>query len=394
MALEIKNVTNDKQGMKTFKYLPWDIYKNDPTWAPDLLLSLNDRLNKKKHPFYEFGDAEFFLALRDNKVVGRIAGITNSRHVEFRQEAIGFWGFFECENNQETANALFDAAAAWVKSQGFSTMRGPMSCDTQDEIGMVLEGFNQARYFIMPHNPPYYIDLCANYGMEKAKDLLAFRLDLSKEIPPNVVKLAEIAKARMEKRGFVFRALDKGSQKSITADLRKILEIYHEGWKENWGFVPASERQFLDLAQTMQLVADKGLVVMIEGPKDPNTGERPPVAMAVALYDWMETTLWARKFPRWFQLMAQTSNLLYRVYLKTKPKYTRGRLFLAGVMPAFRGQGMDALLYVLPFMAGKERGVLEAELSWELEDNTAIISPIEKMGGQVYKKMRVWDKHI
>lgn len=389
MAVEVRKVTDDKKGMAQFTKLPWEIYKNDPIWAPDLLMDLIDsRLNKKKGAFYEFGDADFFLAFKDGVLAGRIAGISNSRHVEYRKENIGFWGFFECINDQEVANALFDAAKAWNRERGFPAMRGPMSCDTQDEIGMLYEGFDTQRFFIMPHNPPYYMDLCANYGMFKAKDLIAFHLDISKAIPEREARLAELAQARMEKRGFIFRYLNK---KDIEADFRKVMSIYHEGWKDNWGFVPASEKQFFTMADSMKLVAEKGMVIIIEGPIDPVTGERPPVAMAVALYDWMESTRWARKFPFGMQYAMQLVNLLWRLFVKPYPKFTRGRLFLAGVNPAYRGQGMDALLYVLPFQAGKKFGIKDAELSWELEDNTAIISPITKMGGEVYKKMRIWD---
>ncbi len=388
MALEVNNVTLNKKGMKQFIRLPWHIYKNDPVWAPDLIMDLKKRLDKKHHPFFEFGDADFFVAYQDGEPVGRIAAIENRRHVEYRKESIGFWGFFECVNDQAVANALFAAAKAWVKAKGYSVMRGPMSCDTQDEIGMLMEGFDTQRSFLMPHNPPYYIELCSSAGMTKAKDLIAFHLDLRKAIPEKESRIAEIAKQRMEKRGFIFRNLNK---KNIVEDFRQIIKVYHEGWKDNWGFVPSSERQFMEMAENMKLVADSGLVILIEGPLNPQTGKRPPVAMAVSLYDWMECTLWARKFPFALQEIMQLLSLVTRIFLKPRPKFKRGRLFLAGVSPEYRGQGMDALLYVLPFKAGKEHGVLDAELSWELEDNFAIISPIQKMGGEVYKRMRVWD---
>jgi hypothetical protein len=174
-------------------------------------------------------------------------------------------------------------------------------------------------------------------------------------------------------------------------DYQTIMTIYHEGFKNNWGFVPSSHKQFMTAAESLKMVAEPGLVIIIEGPLDPATGKRPPVAMAVALYDWMECTRWARKFPYAMQYVMQLLNLAWKLWGKPRPKFKRGRLFLAGVMPEYRGQGMDALLYVLPFQAGKKYGVQEAELSWELEDNQAIISPIQKMGGEVYKKMRLWD---
>jgi hypothetical protein len=395
MALEVNLVSNDKKGMALFRKLPWDLYKQDPSWAPDLIMDLQARLNKKAHAFYEFGDADFFVAIRDGQVVGRIAAIENHRHVEYRNEKVGFWGFFECENNQETANALFDEVKKWLRQRGYPLMRGPMSCDTQDEIGMVYEGNEEMRYFIMPHNPLYYIDLCHNYGMVTAKNLMAFKLDITAPIPDNLSRLADVVIARMEKKGFIFRNLDKSSKESVVHDFKQIMAVYTESFKHNWGFVPASDRQFMDMATNMQLVAKKGLVIIIEGPKDPETGKRPPVAMAVALLDWMESTKWARKFPYFLQGPMQLINFLWRLrpaWLHFgRPTFTRAREFLAGVMPEYRGMGMDVLLYVLPYRAAKAHGVHWAELSWELEDNQAIISPIEKIGGKVYKKMRLWD---
>jgi hypothetical protein len=388
MAIEVRKVTGDRRGMKAFKRLPWSIYKDDPAWAPDLIMDLDARLDMKKHPFWEFATGDYFLAYKDGAVAGRICAFSNPNHEAYHKENIGFWGFFESIDDQPVANALFDAAKAWNKEHGHPAMRGPMSCDNQDEVGMLYEGFEFPRYFIMPHNPPYYMKLCENYGMSKAKDLIAFRLDLTQPIPERESRLAEMAQARMEKRGFIFRHLNK---KAVVEDFEKCMQIYHEGWKDNWGFVPTTRKQFVTAAENLKIVAEEGLVTIIEGPADPATGKRPPVAMAVSLYDYMECTLWARKFPYCLQFVMQLLNLAWRLWVKPMPKFRRGRLFLAGVMPEYRGQGMDALLYVLPFQAGKKHGALEAELSWELEDNIAIISPITKIGGKVYKKMRIWD---
>ncbi|MEW6517626.1 MAG: N-acetyltransferase [candidate division FCPU426 bacterium] len=385
MPVEIKKVTDDKQGMQRFMRFAWEIYRDDPHWAPDLVMDLKKRVDKKRHPFFEFGDGDFYLALREGKVVGRIAAIANPRHNERFHETTGFWGFFECRNDQEAANALFDTVREWLKAKGMTVMRGPMSCDTQDEIGMLYEGFDTHRYFMMPHNPPYYMDLCKNYQMEKAKDLVAFSLDLTKPIPDNVERIAKIVKQKMESKGFTFRHLNK---KQTAKDFRIIMDIYEAAWAENWGFTPITTRQFTELADNMQLIAAEGLVVIIEGPK----GE--PVGMACSLYDYMECTYWAKKFPVWAQEIMQLLNLAWRLFLKPKPKFNRARLFLAGVMPQYRGLGLDAYLYVHPFESGKKHGIKDGELSWELEDNTAIIGPIEKMGGKVYKRMRVWDKKI
>jgi hypothetical protein len=385
MPVEVKKITDDKKGMNQFMRLPWTIYKDDPHWAPDLVMDLKKRLNKKQHPFYEFGDAEFFLAIKDGEVVGRIAAISNPKHNAYHHETTGFWGFFECINDQEVANALFDTAKGRLKTKGLSVMRGPMSCDTQDEIGMLYEGFDSHRYFMMPHNPPYYMNLCSNYGMEKAKDLIAFSIDITKPIPENIVRISRIVKQKMESKGFTFRQLNK---KQTEKDFRIIMDIYEAAWAENWGFTPITKRQFTELAENLKIIIDKGQVVIIEGPN----GE--PVGMACSLYDYMECTYWARKFPVRSQEIMQLLNLAWRLFLKPKPKFKRSRLFLAGVMPQYRGLGLDAFLYIHPFESAKKLGIKDGEMSWELEDNFAIIKPIEKLGGKIYKRMRIWDKKI
>ena len=385
MGIEVRKVTGTRE-MKKFMRFPWSIYKDDPVWAPDLIIDLKYRVNKKKHPFFEYGDADFFLAYRNGEIAGRIAAIENPKHNSFHPgDKTGFWGFFECLKDQGAANALFNTAAEWVKAKGYSNMRGPMSCDNQDEVGMMFDGLDTQRFFLMPHNPLYYMELCEKYGMKKAKDLIAFHLDLTKPIPEKVAHIADVIRQRLLKKGFTIRFLNK---RNLRHDLRIIMDIYQTAWKDNWGFAPMSERHFNELAENMKLIAVEKMVIIIEGPN------KEPVGMAVALYDWMECTRWARKFPYWMQGTMQLINMVWRMYFKPLPKFTRGRLLMAGVMPEYRGLGIDSLLYVFPFEAGKILKLTDAELSWELEDNIAIISPIEKMGGTVYKKMRIWDKSL
>ena len=386
MSVEIKKVSNGKDH-KAFMKLPWKIYENDPSWAPDLIMDLKDRLNRKKHPFFRQGSAEFFLAYKDGELVGRIAAIDNPDHNKYWKEKTGFWGFFESIDDQEVASALFEKAAEWLKNKGMDTMRGPMSCSTNDEVGMLFETDGSPRLPVMPHNHLYYNALCKNFGMKKAKDLIAFKLDLTKEINPKVMRIADHLKKRAEEKGLTIRNLDR---KHMKKDLRILMDIYEESWAENWGFVPMTEAEFNMMAEALDMITDPSLVVIIE-----KNGES--VGFAAAIYDLMEVTHSLRKFqkwPLWIQSIFQLISLAWRLFIKRKPKFKRGRLLLAGVRPNFRQMGFDALLYTLPFIAGKNLGIKEGELSWELEDNTAIISGIQKMGAEVYKKYRVWDKKL
>lgn len=386
MGVEIKKVEGGKD-LKAFMKVPWMIYKDDPTWAPDLIMDLKDRLNRKKHPFFLQGEAEFFLALKDGEVVGRIAAIINNDHNKYWKEKTGFFGFFECIDNQEVANKLFDTAKEWVKAKGMNKLRGPMSCSTNDVVGMEIETDGSHAMVVMPYNPKYYVKLCEKYGFYKAKDLVCFKLDIENAINPKVLRIADSLRSRAEHKGLTIRHLNR---KQLKRDLRLMLDIYSEAWAKNWGFVPMSQAEFDTMADTLNMITDPKLVTIIE-----KNGE--PVGFAVAVYDLMELTHSLNHLkdkPLWYQSLRQILRLVNWLFLSRKNKFTRGRLLLAGVKTGYRQLGFDSLLYTIPFEEGKKLGVKTAELSWELEDNTAIISGIEKMGGKVYKKNRVWDIDI
>lgn len=387
MSVEIKKVEG-KKDLNKFVRLQFDIYKDDPAWAPELLMDFYERLDRKHHPFFIHAKAEYWLAYRDGKVVGRIAAINNPNHNKHWNDKVGFWGLFECINDQEVANALFDTAKEWLKNEGKDVMRGPMSFSVDNEIAMVIEGFEERRYPVMPHNPPYYVDLCNGYKMKKAKDLLAFHLDLTSVINPKVVRIAEYVRKKAEKKGLTVRVLNK---KKLREDIRMIMDIYHEAWQKNWGYVPMTDAEFKSMPESLAMITDKSLVIIIE-----DNGK--PVAFAAAMYDIMEATHDLRHIdsrPLWWINIRQLIHLLRKLFIKPKGKrFKRGRLFLAGVKPGYRKMGLDALLYTLPFQAGKDLGLTDGELSWELEDNDDINSTIVKMGGKIYKKFRVWDKKI
>ncbi len=262
-----------------------------------------------------------------------------------------------------------------------------MSCSTNDVVGMQIETDGSHQMVVMPYNPKYYPELCSKYGFKKAKDLICFKLDLSKDINPKLLRIADSLRKRAEAKGLTIRHLDR---KNFKRDLRMMLDIYTEAWAENWGFVPMTEAEFESMASTLNMITDPSLVTIIE-----KNGE--PVGFATAVFDLMEMTHSLRKIDRkpfWYQNLRQVMRLANWRFLSRKPKFTRGRLLLAGVKTGYRQLGFDSLLYTIPFESGKKLGLTTAELSWELEDNEAIISAITMMGGYVYKKNRIWDFDI
>ncbi|TNF72864.1 MAG: N-acetyltransferase, partial [Acidobacteria bacterium] len=162
------------QDLKAFIDLPYRLHRDDPLWVPPFRQDVRTLLSKKKNPFFDHGDAVYFVAERDGRVAGRIAAITNRLHNDTHGDRVGFFGFFECENDQATADTLISAAAAWAVEQGHDTLRGPMSFSVNDECGLLIDGFDTPPYLMMPHNPPYYQELIETAGFSKVKDLWAF----------------------------------------------------------------------------------------------------------------------------------------------------------------------------------------------------------------------------
>ncbi|MCW8823450.1 MAG: hypothetical protein OQK63_05155, partial [Ignavibacteriaceae bacterium] len=171
----VKSVA-DKSELNQFIKFPWQIYKGDKYWVPPLLMEQKTLLNKQKNPFFKDAQAEYFLAFRDGEVVGRIAAIKNDIHLKYHSDSSGQFGFFESINDQQVANALFDKAKSWMKENSLKYMRGPANPSSNDIYGMLVEGFDDSPRLLMPYNPKYYIELCENYGMKKAKDMFAWKL--------------------------------------------------------------------------------------------------------------------------------------------------------------------------------------------------------------------------
>ncbi|MDP3830230.1 MAG: hypothetical protein Q8Q47_03100, partial [Ignavibacteriaceae bacterium] len=194
--ISVKKVETSSELMKFIKF-QWEIYKDNPYWVPPLIMDRKKILNKKKNPFFQHAEADYFLAYKNGKLSGRIAAIKNDLHNKYHNDQAGFFGFFECIDDQEVANKLFDTARSWLKDKGLETMLGPANPSSNDEYGMLIDGFNDEPRLLMTFNPEYYLKLCDNYGFTKAKDLFAYKLERDKTVGSDKLKrVAEIARKR------------------------------------------------------------------------------------------------------------------------------------------------------------------------------------------------------
>ncbi len=362
----------DRAELDRFIKFPYRIYEDDALWVAPLLIDVRKAFDPEKHPFYEHSEVQPFIATRDGEVVGRIAAINNRNHVAFHDESVGFFGWFECVDDQQVADALFEAAAAWLRERDLETMRGPVSHSTNEVTGLLIEGFEYSPAIMMPYNPPYYADLIENAGYTEAKTLVAY--DLKMESAPDYITRIE---DRLRKRlGVHIRSI---RMDRFEEELGIVRQVYNAAWETNWGFVPMTDAELDFMAHELKAVVkkDPDLVFIVED-SDGN-----PIGFSLTLRDYNQAIKHAkgRLFPFGLLKILWHARDILRV-----------RVLTLGIVPGWRGKGLDNLMYLRVIRVALARGIDNGEFSWCLEDNVAIRRPLEKLGSQVYKRYRLYDR--
>ena len=370
-------MARDGQDLKRFIDLPYRLHARDPLWVPPLRRDVETLLSRTKNPFFEHAEAEYFIAERDGEVVGRIAAITNRLHNETHEDRVGFFGFFECVDEQTVADALLNAAADWCRAKGHDVLRGPASFSVNDECGLLVDGFETPPTLMMPHNPRYYIPLLEKAGFTKAKDLWVYQGGSEERYVPVPERLARATELIRQRQGITLRSLN---MKDFEGEVERIKELYNSAWEKNWGFVPMTEHEIDHLAEQFKPVVIPELVPMAE--KDGKL-----IGFGIALPD-LNVVFQKNRSGGLFPMILK---LLWM--LKTK-RIRRARILLLGVVPAHQGKGIDAMLYHWIWTKSGERGIYWGEAGWILEDNPAMNAGLEKMTFRVYKTYRLYDRRL
>ena len=361
----------DGRDFERFVAFPYDLYRGDPLWVPQLRMDVRTLLSKKKNPFFQHAEAEYFLAWNGDRVVGRIAAIKNDAHNREHHDRVGFYGFFESVNDQQVANALFEAAGAWVKSKGMDTLRGPMSPSVNDECGLLVDGFDTPPTLMMPHNRRDYVTLTERAGFKKAKDLLVYE-STTTEPPERILRAAEVVAKR---KGITLR---KFNMKRFAEEVEIIKKLYNEAWEKNWGFVPMTDAEIDHLAKQLKPVVVPDLICFAER-------EGKVIGFAVALPDLnvaLKKNPSGRLFPG-----------IIKILLAAR-KISRVRILLLGALPEYRQTGVDALMYHWIWTKGTALGYNWGEGGWILEDNPAMNNGLLRLGFRVYKTYRIYDRPL
>jgi GNAT superfamily N-acetyltransferase len=379
VAITVKPVET-KQEIETFLHLPWKIYspdgKRDPNWVPPFLDDQRSLLNPQKNPYHQHSRTKLFMAMNEkNEPVGRISASVDDNFIKFWNEKVGFFGWFECINDQAVANALFHEGEKFFKSEGISEVRGPASFTSNDDyFGFLLEGYDSPARIAMTYNPPYYLPLAENAGYSKAKDLYAWYLSAENDPPERIVKIVE---RTMKRERITIRPLN---MKRLFEDAKILQDLYNKIWEKNWGFVPMTDEEFKYQVKKLKDIVWPDFVVFaeVDGKAIGFNLVVPDVNQALIKMDG--------ELFSWHDPFALVKFLTC--------KFDDTREMAMGIHPDYRKKGLEAMLYLEALKTGKKRKVKGGELSWTLEDNEGINNGISAMGGKIIKKYRIYHKNL
>jgi GNAT superfamily N-acetyltransferase len=377
VSVEIRRVEG-KGDRRQFLDLPYRLYATENRWVPPLRFERKQHIDPAKNPFFEHAEVQFFLALRDGRVVGRISAHIDRNLNDFQDNAWGLFGFFECEDDPEAARALVDTAEAWRRARARDRMVGPMDYTTNDECGLLIEGHERPPIILCPWQHAYYQPLLEEAcGLDKAMDLLMWELQVSdkSKVHQSIWDVADSVEAQ---HGIVVRPFRK---RDLQDEVTRFLEVYNSAWERNWGFVPLTEKEIRHYAKQLKPVLDENWAMIAERT---DTGEVVGAALTL---------------PDFNQVLAKVNDgrLLpfgWLAALRNRKKVDQVRVFALGVKPEYQHTGVAARMYQLHFEAAERTPQKGGEMGWILETNKAMNRAMEGMGGRVVRKYRVYEREL
>ena len=366
--------------VKRFLSLPYDLYRGQPAWAPPLRLERAEQLDPAKNPAARHLDRQLFLAVRDGRDVGRIAAFTNPDHDSQHDAETAFFGYFDSIDDQDVLSILLETAQDWAKARGRSRLVGPAQWSVNEEVGLLVDGFEHPNVLLMSYGRPYYQPAVEAAGFTKIVDMLAFQADLNAGYPrPKMTRMMVDYAKRSD--SITWRTLDKAD---FHGEIERAMHIFNDAWSENWGFLPFPDEAIQHLAKEMKplIVPERFLIGSIDGEL---------AAFLCLLPDLNEL---ARGFDGKL-LPFNWAKLIYR--LKTQ-KAKQARIPLMGLKHKYhntrKGLALIATLCEESFETARQAGFTHCELSWILDDNEGMISICKQASAKPYKTYRMYEKRI
>jgi GNAT superfamily N-acetyltransferase len=372
VAVTVRPVSG-RRDLKRFIELPYRLRRDDPKWVPPLRFERRQFLDRNKNPYFEHAEAEYFLAEREGEVVGRITAQVDPRWDEYQGGSDGMFGFFEVENSPEAAAALVEAAAGWVRERDRERMLGPMDFTTNDECGLLVDGYDRPPIVLQPWHPPYYRDLLEGLGMTKAMDMWMWDLWLGKlkqgnEFAPMIEAAAKIS----EDKGVVVRKMRK---RDLENEIARFMEVYNEAWSKNWGFVPITEKEVAFQAKNLKPLLVEDWAMIAE-----QNGKVVGAALTLPDFNQVLTKMNGRLLPfGWWH------------FLVGRRKIDRVRVFALGVKRKYQHLGVAAALYKRHRETATWMPQKGGQTGWILETNKGMNRAMEGMGGTIAATYRLYE---
>jgi GNAT superfamily N-acetyltransferase len=360
-----------KSDRKLFIDFPYKLHRKNKAFVPPLRSEVKDTLNPEKNPFFAHSNVELFLARSNGVVVGRIAAIIDRNFIDVRHEMVGLFGYFEAIDDQDVAKALFNTASQWLRKRDMRKMLGSTNPSMNDEIGVLMDAFDQPPVIKMVWNPDYYPALYEACLFTKAKDIYAYTINTD----DTSERLLRMGKIITDRAKVTFRHVN---MKRFDAEVEIFREIYNQAWSANWGFVPWTEAEFTHVAKSLKQVIDPDFVIVAE-----DNGK--PVGFSLALPDLNLALrhINGRLFPFGLPVLLWHARKIRAV-----------RVVIMGVLEGYRHRGIDTTLYYKNYLIAKEKKITTTEMSWILEDNEPMNRALQMMGAKIYKTYRLFEREL
>lgn len=373
MQIEIQEVRTKSQ-LNKFISFPHLLYKNNSYYVPSLNISIKETLSTK-NPFLHHSQIALFIALDNNRVVGRIAAIYNKTHLDTYKDNTGFFGFFDSTNDINVSNILFESCKTWLKEKGLSRIIGPTSLTTNDQCGFLTSGFDLPPSVQMPYNYDYYNALALSYGFKKEIDLYSYSIN-GEALSDRYTNILEQRSEKLEEKDIRIRSLSK---KTFQNDISKLRSVYNRSNVKNWGFMPLNEDEFKYMAKDLKMITPLDMALLAENGND-------IIGFMISLPNINQALVHCKKgelFP--FGLLK---------FLWYKRRINSSRIMILGILEEYKGMGVDLLLYMKMKEVLNNHGIYDYEACYVLENNGTMNSIINKVSKELVKKYRLYSIDI
>jgi len=368
-------IVNSKKLLHTFIHLPAIIHKEHQNWVPPIYMDDREFFNPKKNKAFSYCDTILILALREQEVVGRAMGIINHKYNKQHHEKDVRFSFIECWDDQETYHTLIDYIAQWGKSKGMQKMVGPLGFTDKDPQGFLAEGYEEPTVIATNCSFPYMINLTENEGFTKKVDLVVYKIPIPQEEPIFYKKI----RVRFEQQNHQLKVLEFSSRRKVKPYIRPVLNLVNQTFAGIYGFWPFTEDEMDDFANRyLYLINPRFIKLMVNN-------QNEVVAFVIGMSDISKGIQKARGYLLPFGFIH---------ILKAGKKSKQLNLLLGAIHPDYQGKGLDVIMGIKMFDSARRAGKTVIDSHLELEHNHKVRAEMEKVGGRVYKRFRIFEKPL